>query len=173
MNGVDPARLAKLSVGQRDCLRLVARHWSSKDIGRQLNVSPHTVDQRIKVAMRLLGVDSRFEAARLLTDHEQVIDTQPLVYQAPDIPVIPPPVPIWSTSDQSEAERPEMVLREIQTPYVALPLLPSSALRKLEGVRRNGFNAWYKLLTILTVAVGSALAFGAVLAGLEALSRLT
>lgn len=85
-----PAELANLTDGQRDCLRLVYRHMTSKDIARILGVSPHTVDMRLRTAMKVLSVASRIEAARLLVQEEaggEVLPDayQPLVYHAPDV----------------------------------------------------------------------------------------
>jgi DNA-binding CsgD family transcriptional regulator len=79
-----------LTDGQRDCLRLVYNHMKSKDIARVLGVSPHTVDMRLRTAMRTLGVGSRIEAARVLVQEESGGETtpdlyQPLIYQAPDV----------------------------------------------------------------------------------------
>jgi DNA-binding CsgD family transcriptional regulator len=59
-------RVARLTEGQRLCLLLVAEHRSSKEIARHLGISPHTVDQRIRIALGLLGVRQRADAARLL-----------------------------------------------------------------------------------------------------------
>jgi DNA-binding CsgD family transcriptional regulator len=59
-------RVQRLSEGQRECLRMVLLHMSSKDIARALDISPHTVDQRLKLAMKALGAPTRVEAARLL-----------------------------------------------------------------------------------------------------------
>ncbi|HVF83407.1 MAG TPA: sigma factor-like helix-turn-helix DNA-binding protein [Sphingomicrobium sp.] len=53
------ARVARLNQGQRDVLRLVDQHMSSKEIGAKLGISPHTVDQRIRTAIRLLDVSRR------------------------------------------------------------------------------------------------------------------
>lgn len=83
-------RVTKLSDAQRDCLRLVAEHRSSKEIARLLMISPHTVDQRLKRATNILAVDSRFEAARLLVNHERQHGPihplyERLVYQSPDL----------------------------------------------------------------------------------------
>ena len=50
-------RVARLSAGQLDCLRLVDQHLSSKEIAAELKISPHTVDQRIRGALHILGVD--------------------------------------------------------------------------------------------------------------------
>ena len=47
-------RLGRLSQGQLDCLLLVDQHLSSKEIAAELNISPHTVDQRIRQALQIL-----------------------------------------------------------------------------------------------------------------------
>ena len=73
-------RIDELSRRERDCLRLVARNRSSKEIGRELGISNHTVDDHLKHAISLLGVTSRFEAAQLLSNAEgspQALGTQP------------------------------------------------------------------------------------------------
>src|SRR5690349_16242947 len=52
-------RVARLTAGQLDCLRLVDQHLSSKEIASELKISPHTVDQRIRQALQILGVQLR------------------------------------------------------------------------------------------------------------------
>ena len=59
-------RIARLSQGQRECLELVNQHLSSKEIALRLGISPHTVDQRVRQALQILGVEKRGEAARLV-----------------------------------------------------------------------------------------------------------
>ena len=63
-----------LSDGQKDCLRLVMQHFSSKEIARSLGVSPHTVDKRLKLAISAMGVQGRVEAARILAIAEANLD---------------------------------------------------------------------------------------------------
>src|SRR5437764_7732144 len=63
------ARVAKLTAGQLDCLRLVDQHLSSKEIAAELHISPHTVDQRIRQALGILGVERRAQAARIVAQH--------------------------------------------------------------------------------------------------------
>src|SRR5947207_9870022 len=76
-------RVARLTRGQLDCLLLVDQHLSSKEIAAELNISPHTVDQRIRVALQTLGVDRRTHAARLVArSHEPY---QRLIHQSPYI----------------------------------------------------------------------------------------
>ena len=63
-------RVMLLTDAERECLRLVYQHMTSKDIARQLGVSPHTVDMRLRQAIRKLEVTSRIEAARALMSEE-------------------------------------------------------------------------------------------------------
>jgi len=57
------ARVSRLTPGQRACLELVDDHATSKEIARQLGISRHTVDARLRQAIQILGVSSRREAA--------------------------------------------------------------------------------------------------------------
>lgn len=103
------ASLLALTDGQRDCLRHVYNHMKSKDIARILGVSPHTVDMRLRTAMRTLGVTSRIEAARLLVQDESGGEAspdmyQPLIYQAPDVAAAADPATMQSPAlDGSDA----------------------------------------------------------------------
>src|SRR5678815_2536091 len=63
-------RIARLSAGQLDCLRLVDQLLSSKEIAAELKISPHTVDQRIRQALAILGVERRAQAARIVAGYK-------------------------------------------------------------------------------------------------------
>lgn len=85
-------RVKLLTEGERECLRLVYQHMTSKDIARQLGVSHHAVDMRLRQAIRKLDVISRIDAARALIADEEVsptdstgTDYQSLIYQAPEL----------------------------------------------------------------------------------------
>lgn len=89
---IDPhSPLSQLSDGQLDVVRLVAELKTSKEIGLELGISHHTVDQRLKKVQAILGVASRFEAARLyaatVTPKDGVRDDLcgQLVYQRPEL----------------------------------------------------------------------------------------
>src|SRR5678816_3031383 len=58
--------VSRLSKGQLDCLLLVDQHLSSKEIAVELGISPHTVDQRIRLALQILNVERRSHAARMV-----------------------------------------------------------------------------------------------------------
>jgi DNA-binding CsgD family transcriptional regulator len=61
---LDLSREAHITERQQDCLTLVSQGYTSKEIGRQLGLSPSTVDNHILAAMQALGESSRAAAAR-------------------------------------------------------------------------------------------------------------
>lgn len=172
---MDPSRIDRLTDGQRACLRLVFDHRSSKEIARSLGISSHTVDQRLKAAMRILGVESRVEAARALALAEGRTGCQPLVYQEPDIAAATAlegrPAPTEGPDDRSTA----VVMREEQVPY---RLLPPEKTRSFflplpigEG-QPGDLKPLHRLAWIVGIMLAAALTFGVFVAGIEALSRL-
>ncbi len=83
-------RFRQLTDGQKECLRLVAAHHSTKEIAVALGVSPSAIDKRIERAVQILGVGSRFAAARMLAQEEQTqsgVDRLP--WQTIDVPSTP------------------------------------------------------------------------------------
>ena len=59
-----PESLKLLTIKQCEALDLLVKYKTSKEISRQLGISPHTVDQRIESAKRKLGVSSRGDLAQ-------------------------------------------------------------------------------------------------------------
>lgn len=55
--------LGDLTDKQKEVLDLLVLHKTSKQIARELGISPHTVDQRVAAARRKLGVETRGELA--------------------------------------------------------------------------------------------------------------
>lgn len=56
----------RLSERQRQCLALVDQGFTSKQIARELALSPSTVDNHLRAALERLGLNSRTDAARAL-----------------------------------------------------------------------------------------------------------
>lgn len=181
--------VTRLTGGQRDCLRLVFQHMTSKDIARTLGVSPHTVDMRLRTAMRMLGVSSRIDAARLLVAEEgEGKAYQPLIYQSPEIAAAPVSTTLASPVQSSTADD----LRQLSSTGpdpdadsdTGGPPRPVEDYRHGEGRfatplakslpwgRRNRLTPGARLTWIAAIAIGSALGFGAILAALEALKHL-
>ena len=63
-----------LTQAQIDCLLLAHQRLTSKQIARRLGISPHTVDQRIRRAVKILYCERRADAARLLASSSSRLD---------------------------------------------------------------------------------------------------
>ncbi|HZF43729.1 MAG TPA: helix-turn-helix transcriptional regulator [Sphingomonadaceae bacterium] len=170
-----PSSIERVTENQRECLRLVWRHYESKQIARELNITPFAVDGRIKNAMRTLQVEDRFEAARMIVQAEAEAGVQSAIYPPSDIPGRPLS---YSTSDPSmhgERQADLLALEEAQAPYSLYPRHEASWFSPplpSHGRTTNDLTLSARLLWIAALAIGTALAFGALAAGLEALSRL-
>lgn len=135
-------RLARLTEQQRVCLRLVFAHLTSKEIAPQLGIEPGSVDQHIKTAMRILGVADRRSAARMLAEYEGL-------------------------------GPPALAMREEQRAFDAAGPLEEPRLPLPMGtLRPDDVGTWKRLGWIAALTIGGALAFGALVSGAEALTRL-
>src|SRR5690349_5868847 len=61
-----------LTPRERECLRLVDQHFSSKQIARELGMSKTSVDTYCDRARKKLGVGDRYQAAKLLREVDVV-----------------------------------------------------------------------------------------------------
>ena len=167
-------RVARLSSGQLDCLLLVDQHLSSKEIAAELHISPHTVDQRVRQALSILGVGRRTQAARVVAQYRGPY--QRLIHQSPYISGGPEPVhPEAAVSHQiRHADRAGEAggagfLTEQR------PASPWSSLQLPFATRsnpRNEMSVGQRLFWIVAIAIGAAFSAGMYLAGLESLARL-
>lgn len=168
--------IAKLTDSQRAYLRLVLAHQSSKQIAQAFGISAHTVDKRIKEAMRILGVGSRIEAARILATSEGGKSGRELGPQSPDLAEsrgFPSSPIIGGDENDAGTTGAGVALREDISGYGtpngvrALPLpfptrdRPSNSLSILQ---RAGW--------MIGLIIGLAIATGILLSGLTALSTL-
>lgn len=167
-------RVGRLTAGQLDCLLLVDQHLSSKEIAAELGISPHTVDQRIRQSLQILGVERRAQAARIVAQY--CTPYQRLIHQTPYIPGgHDSGQPETAVSHQirhadraGEAGGPGFVTE--QRPASFLPSLqPPFATRSNP---RNEMNVGQRLFWIAVIATGAAFSAGMYLAGLESLARL-
>ncbi len=171
-------RVGRLTEGQRDVLRMVNRHMETKEIARALGISPDGVNQRIKTAMRMLGVNKRRDAALMLADAEETDPYQPLVH--PPLDIVPDALSAtFGLSTESGHEPgPASIgaMREEQAAFEAGPQLRQKSGFRLplpvRGGRPGDLNALQRLGWILGAMLLIALVFGVFLAGMEALSRL-
>lgn len=166
----------KLTARQRDCLRLVLHHKQSKEIGRELGISPMTVDNHFRTAIQTLGVSNRLDAALMLASHEGHETSQRLTSQ-PQTVVSPIKSPIMApSSDIGDGQRKVASgLREDQVPYrtyreasfVNFPLpLPT------RWKPRNDLSIVQRLFWIAILIFGMGLGAGALLSGFAALTNI-
>ncbi len=171
-------RVVRLSAGQLDCLRLVDQHLSSKEIAAELSISPHTVDQRIRQALAILGVERRTQAARIVAQYAGPYGApyQRLIHQSPYIELeASPRHPEAAVGHQirhadraGEAggagflteQRPASFWPSLQPPFAT------------RSNPRNEMSVGQRLFWIAAIAIGAAFSAGMYLAGLESLARL-
>jgi DNA-binding CsgD family transcriptional regulator len=167
-------RVARLTPAQLDCLRLVDRHLSSKEIAAELGISPHTVDQRVRQSLHILGVERRAQAARIVAQYSGPY--QRLIHQPPYIPAGPdsghPEAAVSHQirhADRAGGAGGPGFLTE-QRPASFWPSLqPPFATRSNP---RNEMSVGQRLFWIVAIAIGAAFSAGMYLAGLESLARL-
>ena len=168
------ARVEKLSDGQLECLRLVSNHMSSKEIAAELDISPHTVDQRIRIALQTLGVARRTEAARMVAAVEGPY--QRLIHQSSHIPETGNPDQLEGVASTqirhaghagSSGFGASQTEQDVTASRFSLPLPFATGSRP-----RNEMSIGARLLWIVLIAIGAAFAAGMYLAGLESLARL-
>jgi DNA-binding CsgD family transcriptional regulator len=175
----DPvAAVARLSPGQIECLLLVDRHHSSKEIAVRLGISPHTVDQRIRGALEKLGVERRGEAARLVAAAISPEDEtyQRLIHQPSHIDPASHQGHQDSTvrtqirhADRAGEASPPGNLTEQSPAGPGSPLQLPFATRSHPS---NEMSVGLRLVWIVLIAMGATFSAGMYLAGLESLSRM-
>jgi DNA-binding CsgD family transcriptional regulator len=166
-------RVAKLTQGQLDCLLLVDQHLSSKEIAARLNISPHTVDQRIRNALQTLGVERRTQAARLVAQTQDPY--QRLIHQSPHVePAGDEGQSVGAVRQQirhadraGKAGDPGFNTEQKFASWSSLPLPFATRSHP-----RNEMSVGLRLLWIVLIATGAAFSAGMYLAGLESLARL-
>lgn len=141
----------RLSQGQVECLLLVQEHLTSKEIASRLGISSHTVDERMRRAMKVLGVERRIEAAKIVARSKPEVRLFRREPQANE-PFV-----------EHNSAQPGSVSGQLRS----LPL-PFATNNRAD----NKMSVGLRLLWILLIAVGAALSVGVFFAGLESLARM-
>ena len=173
---MDSKRIARLTEQQRACLRHVYAHLTSKEIAPIMGIEPGSVDQHIKAAMKTLGVGDRRSAAKIFAEFEGRDDSPTVVYPPLDSEsandpynFVPPIVSGWHPHEQAGGS-----MREEQAFFrVATPSGSPSFQLPLGASKPGDLNWATRLMWIVAIAIGVALAFGALVSAIEALGRLT
>lgn len=153
---MDRTRIDQLSPRERECLGLVARGFSSKEIGKRLGISPHTVDGHLRHALLVLEVATRRDAARLFSEseHADAHPPQPLSAQLP---------PLAATSGPDPHLPPDRTGRWLGR--LPLPV-------RGKGVRNNDLIVGQRLAWILGGAVLILLGLGWLAQGMDAVQSI-
>ncbi len=172
------AAVKRLSDGQKEVLRLVAAHHSSKEIASILDISPHTVDQRVRQSLSLLGVSRRQQAARILAETEALPGEDPyqrLIHQSPHmaealIPAETDPAIGHEIRHAGRAGRSGAAAsiseQDDEANRFSLPLPFATRNRP-----HNSMGVAARLTWIVLIAIGALFGAGMYMAGLESLSR--
>jgi len=146
-----------------------------KEIAVRLGISPHTVDQRIRQALQILGVGKRQHAARLVAAHHAPY--QRLIHQPPYIEPRNPASDegaaignqirhagrageAWGSAGFHTEQKNGFSWSSLQLPFAT------------RSHPRNEMSVGLRLLWIFLIATGAAFSAGMYLAGLESLARL-
>lgn len=172
-------RVARLSEGQRQCLLLVDQHLSSKEIALRLGISSHTVDQRVRQALHILGVERRGVAARIVAAAMHSTEDpayQRLIHQ----PSYIDPAPDQGHEQGAVGHQIRQTDRAGEFGASAIDTEPKAASRwaslplpiSTRSQPSNELSVGIRLLWIVLIALGAAFSAGMYLAGLESLSRM-
>jgi DNA-binding CsgD family transcriptional regulator len=170
--------LSALTAQQKECLRLVAQHLSSKDIAKVLGTSPHTVDNHIKAAIQKLGVKSRREASRKYVEFERNCDYRELASQ-------PPAIVKPGQFDPASSLPPEEVRAEVEADLLAFSLVGTNGRQAAVGAHGmirlpvprypgdvNDLSGRQRALWAFLLMIASCLGVAATAAALDLLNRL-
>lgn len=176
--------VTQLTQPQIDVLTRVAQFKSSKQIARELGISHHTVDQRIRSVIEKMGVETRADAARAFIEardnkdlaHDGICGT--LAYQMPelDIPLFLADQKLSSGEWNPADDRQDQQLKETQALYFAGDskvqnrLSWASVLTKAD--RQNDLTALGRTICIMLIMLLTLLVVGALVGLAEGLSRL-
>lgn len=178
------SRIERLTKAQLDVLELVALRRTSKEIARELGVSPVTVDQRVKRAQSILGANSRSEAARILISARGAgWPTQPLAYgktiygssglfEETTVSEQKLSAGEWNPVVDGDVEQ----LRQSQAAYFSGPT-DENATRSLDTVleeirRPANFTPAAKTVIIIAIMIFTLVAFAMLVSLAEGLSRI-
>ena len=175
--------MARLNAGERICLELVAEGKSSKSIARDLDLSPHTVDDRIRSACEKLGAGNRTQAAKIywtsvhVGKSETYDETSILRYENSGI--LAGDVSGNNGPSAGESDGSDEYDRERLRRLVSLRDSRSGKVRPKQSHPfatffwgTNKLSAGRRILVILAIALGFLVAVGTMVNGLTALSRL-
>ena len=143
---------------------------NSKEIAAELGISSHTVDQRIRQSLHILGVERRTQAVRIVEQYQRLIHQTPHIES--DEGSGHPEAAVGNQIRHADraGEAGEASFLTEQRPVSFWPSLqPPFATRSNP---RNEMSVGQRLFWVAAIATGAAFSAGMYLAGLESLARL-
>lgn len=147
----------KLTERQLECLEWVHRGFETKEIARELGLSPQTVDMHIKNAIQRLDASNRRTAARMV--HGRSAPHQSSVHH---------PMGMSSLLHSSNVEASTALADPPRASFLDVVGRPFPT----EEAPMNDLSAGQRLFWIVAIAVGVLVGFGALISSLESLGRL-
>lgn len=148
-----------ISQRHRQILELTLKGWSSKQIARELAVSPHTVDTYCRELNRRFGVSGRREAAQAAADAGLLGPSQSLRYDPG--PLVGGTVPRPSAASQHEPDPPNGLRDAAVDPFYRQRPGPQfdwpfpTAARPRNRMRPVVIVAWvFALTAAMAIAIG-------------------
>lgn len=158
----------ELTDKQREVLDLLIEHKTSKEIARDLGISPHTVEQRLRYAKAKLGVERRSDLAikyRSLRHiyEKSVYDDLQVEHAALKLPHESEPTAALDLIDKSgELEKRTRFVRED----------PISTTRMVPSIFEGRLGTWMRIGAVFAIAACIIVIGLGGMAVLEQLSRL-
>jgi DNA-binding CsgD family transcriptional regulator len=150
--------LTQLNEQQKKCLRLVGANLTTKEIARELHMSPHTVNKHCEAAARILNVHGRLAAARLLAAAERDGGYERFVYEPQHLAASAPGNAPYAQDETLHGMGPNFGAEFGNDPLNAM----SRAL--LDGGKRNDLTMLQRLGCALLVALAVIIAAAGMLA---------
>ena len=144
--------MGQLTPRELDCLRLVARGRSSKEIAIELGISPYTVDEYIRTAVSKLGVRNRRQAAQIVTSPTQIATPEKTGDEPQAIAAEGPAAPLVGAARS-------------KGPRWRVPFLR-------QGRQINDLNAAQRLFWILVIAVAIIILFSQLSQGMAVIQAI-
>jgi DNA-binding CsgD family transcriptional regulator len=138
----------ELTERQRQCLEGFIARKTAKQIGRNLGITHHAVEQHLKAARKKLGAVDTLEAARLYT--ARIYTTVEPYYDAAEVPYT---ADVERSHDQPRREH--LLLRDVATDGLGL-IQPLTARQTLMAIGLSGVGMISILVLIIAVANGVA-----------------
>jgi DNA-binding CsgD family transcriptional regulator len=189
----DLTRVHLLTEAQRACLRGVLAHLTSREIAREIGISPHTVDGHLRAAIQRLGVSSRTEAALLLAAVEGTYPRWQAREASRDAAFVGSPglshgLAEVDSGPYRDVDYTELVGTEdeqgrniaytsgcqetVLLAHQGEGVVADTKFSRFRTIGKNELSPAWRLLIVMLVSLGSAVMFAALVFGLSSLSQL-